>query len=109
VILIDGFDWEGPAAEVRESLGRFKATANELGAKLWLTAQTHREETSDEPTVLTRPCAEFADLIDVAIFLAPQGSHVGIRILKGRQNRGPVDTHIELDPVLLRIVDAKSA
>jgi KaiC/GvpD/RAD55 family RecA-like ATPase len=104
VIVIDGFAWEGPAAECRTALTGFKAIAKKLDAELWLSVQTHREQTTDAPKGLTPPCASCDDLIDVAVFLAPQGSHVNIRLLKDHDNPTPADTELELDPVLLRII-----
>ncbi|MBI5509348.1 MAG: hypothetical protein HY903_11400 [Deltaproteobacteria bacterium] len=106
-ILIDGFDWSEREAATHAAVKGFKAIAKELHAELWMSAQTHREVTSDHPQELTPPCAAFADLIDVALFLEPQGGHVSLRLLKDHDNETVTDTHLELDPVLLRLMDEK--
>ena len=102
-IVIDGFDWEASDSTCRSTILGFKATAKKLDAELWMSAKTHREETTDAPRGLTPPFADLDDLIDVAVFLAPKGNHVNIELLKDHDNPTPADTLLELDPVLLRL------
>ena len=106
VILIDGWDWEhggvvGRAAE----LGAFKLIAKRLGAVLWLSAQTHREATPAHPTALVPPCAAYGELIDIGVFLEPEGTHVGVRLIKDHEQESPADTHLQLHTDTMRLVE----
>jgi hypothetical protein len=115
-ILVDGYDWSGghslgqpgtshiPVAAVAAELGAFKAIAKRLGCELWISAQTHRGETGKHPTKVTPPCAAYVSLIDVAIFLEPDGDHVDLRLLKDHGDAAPPDTHLHLHPDTMRIV-----
>ncbi len=114
-ILIDGYDWTGghtmrdpgtsyvPLAQVAADLGELKGIARRLGAELWISAQTHRNETGNHPTGVTPPCAPYVSLIDVAVYLEPHGDHIDIRILKDHDNPGVSDTHLHLHPDTLSI------
>lgn len=105
-ILIDGWSWEGDAEARRAELSAFKATAERLGAELWVSAQTHRTATPEHPTAIPDPCGTYADLVDVAVFLEPHhGAHVAVRILKDHDNPEVAETHLELDPDTLRLVE----
>lgn len=107
-ILIDGYDWSGgvlmrdpgqsyiPLAQVAADLGAFKGIAKRLGAELWISAQTHRGETGNHPMKLTPPCAAYAELIDVAIFLEPHENHIDVRMLKDHDNVAPHDSPLHL-------------
>jgi hypothetical protein len=115
-ILIDGYDWSGghsmrdpgtshiPVAAVAAELGAFKSIAKRLGCELWISAQTHRGETGVRPTKVTPPCAPYVSLIDVAIFLQPQGDHVELRLLKDHGDAAAPDTHLHLHSDTMRIV-----
>lgn len=98
VILIDGFDWEA-AAPVRTAatLGAFISCAQRMGAVLWMSAQTYRAVVGGRPGGIVPPCAGYAELIDVALFLEPDGNQVSIRVLKDGNAPATTDT-----PVLLR-------
>jgi hypothetical protein len=103
-IVVDGWDWSGPTENLRAALIAFKAIAKQCDAELWISAQTHRTQTGTHPTRITLPCEPYADLIDVAIFLEPHGSHVDVRILKDHDAASPPDTHLHLDCDTLRLV-----
>lgn len=107
-LLIDGYGWEAPSHS-RKEVEAFKAIAGELGAELWMTARTHREQTDAHPTKLVPPCAGCADLIDVAVFLEPKGQHVAIRLLKDHDDAELPETRLELDPDTMRMVSDGSA
>ena len=80
-ILIDGFDWEsGKVVSRAAELGAFKLIAKRLGAELWMSAQTHRDSTPTHPTRIAAPCDAFDELIDLAVFLEPEGKHVTVRL-----------------------------
>ncbi len=96
-ILIDGFDWESHSAdELVASVKGFKSTADKLEAELWISAQTRRAETTDHPTKLTPPCDVCDELIDIAVYLEPEGRHVTVRLLKDHDNPEPEQTHLQL-------------
>ena len=104
VILVDGFNWEGPVAHTAAVLGAFRAMAARRGAELWLTAQTHREETGPHPMSLTAPCTEYEDIIEVALHLEPRADHVELRLLKDHDSTEPVETGLQLEPDTMRLV-----
>jgi hypothetical protein len=101
-ILIDGFQWEGPATAA--ALEAIKATARRLGAELWMTAQTHRHVMGEHPESLAPPCEACADLIDVALFLEPHGPHRSVRLLKDHGDAVPPDGILLLDADTRRLV-----
>ena len=103
-ILIDGFDWEsGKVVERAAEIGAFKAAAKRLGAELWMAAQTHRDGAPAHPTALVPPCEAYNDVIDVAIFLEPEGTHASVRLLKDHDNADLAETHLHLDTDTMRI------
>ncbi len=107
VILIDGYDWSGghsfrdahtshiPVAAVSREITAFKALAKKIDAELWISAQTHRGQTGEHPDKLTPPCAPYAQLIDVAIYLESQGDLVQLRILRDHGEAKPSDVQLE--------------
>ncbi len=106
VIVIDGWDWEHGAVVGRAAeLGAFKLLAKRLGAVFWLSAQTHREATPAHPTDLAPPCDEYGELIDIGVFLEPEGTHVGVRLLKDHDLEKPADTHLQLHTDTMRLVE----
>ncbi len=104
-VLVDGFDWEGHSvAETAALLGAYKSYAKVIDAELWMTAQTHREATGDHPSGITPPCHEFAEIIDVALFLEPHGDDIEVRLLKDHGEPTPAHTHLHLRPRTLQLV-----
>jgi hypothetical protein len=109
-ILIDGFDWEqGTTVERAAELGAFKIIAKRLGAELWMSAQTHRDVTDAHPSTLTPPCAAYDELIDLAVFLEPEGTHVSVRLLKDGSEPTPKETQLTLDPDTMRLASDAAA
>ncbi|MEI6127427.1 MAG: hypothetical protein WCQ99_12845 [Pseudomonadota bacterium] len=93
VILIDGFDWEALSpVRTAAAVGAFKACAQRLGAELWMSAQTHR--TVIQPGSIMPPCDAYAELIDVGVFLEPEGDQVSIRVLKDHANENISASHL---------------
>ena len=104
VILIDGFDWEeGKTVERAAEIGAFKSTAKRLGAELWMTARTHREGTPAHPTQIISPCDAYEELIDLAVFLEPEGSHATVCLLKDHDNPKLENTHLKLHIDTMRL------
>ena len=103
-ILIDGFDWKGYGAKERVGLIRLrKELAATVDAELWMSAQTQRALTTDHPNQITPPCDVCEELIDLAIFLEPEGTDVSIRLLKDHDNPSPSDTHLVLHPDTMQL------
>jgi len=95
LILLDGFDWESGSPDATSSaLKSFLACANISGSELWMSAQTHRTVIAQHPTKIPQPCDRFDDLIDIAVFLEPEGRHVGVRILKDHEETQLPETHL---------------
>lgn len=91
VILIDGFDWEALSpVRTAAAVGAFKACAQRLGAELWMSAQTHR--TVIQHGGIMPPCDAYAELIDVGVFLEPEGGQVSIRVLKDHTSENITDS-----------------
>jgi len=110
VILIDGFDWESGSVVTRAAqIGALKIIAKRLGAELWMSAQTHREETPERPRSVMEPCTSSSELIDVAVFLEPEGTHVSVRLVKDHDETRPADTHLHLDSDTMRLVSDAAA
>jgi hypothetical protein len=101
-ILVDGFDWTGPGCTA--AVEAMKAAARRVGAELWMTAQTPRGYDVSRPRTLTPPCEPCAALIDVGLFLEPQGSHVALRLVKDFGGAAPADVQLSLDGDTLRLV-----
>ena len=104
-IVVDGYPWTAHSTtENAAMIGAFKTYAKMLDAELWMSAQTHRDLTGDHPTRLTPPCDAYDDLIDVAIFLQPDGEEVGVTLLKDHGDVEPPPTKLRLHPDTLRLV-----
>ncbi len=102
-ILIDDHDWQGQRGGNRELVSGYKAIAERVEAELWMTAQTHREQTGPRPSDISLPCERCADLIDVALFLEPDRTHVHIVLLKDHDNTSPIEMRLCLHADTLRI------
>lgn len=106
-ILVDGLDWK---TLDRDEVRVLKQLAAEAGAELWATVLTHRHVIgSEEPEDLPPPCERFDDLIDVAVFMAPKGDRVDLRLLRDHDSRRLIATTLELEPVTLRLSDTSVA
>lgn len=104
-ILVDGYNWSAHSvAENAAMIGAFKTQATMLGADLWISAQSHRERVTERSGSLAPPWDQYAELIDVALFLEPKNHHVSLRLLKDHDHAEPSPTHLVLHPDTLRIV-----
>lgn len=106
-ILVDGFPWSAHSqAKNAAIIGAFKSYAKLLGAELWMSALTHRRETGRHPGGLgmMAPWNEYAELIDVALFLEPKGGDVVLRLLKDHDEPEPSQTVLHLHPDTLHLV-----
>jgi len=103
-LIVDGFDWNGPAADISENLGALKDIAKRIDAELWISAQSHREVTGSHPMEVTQPCVDYLNLLDVVILLEPEEDHVSIRMLKDHDADSPHDTVLQLQCDTMRLV-----
>ncbi|MDD5306226.1 MAG: hypothetical protein PHU25_02785 [Deltaproteobacteria bacterium] len=81
-ILMDGFDWSGPIEDRTADIEGLKALSGKLGASLWATAKTHLADAREASGGLPQPCAPYADLVDLAVFIEPLGDRLEVRLLK---------------------------
>jgi KaiC/GvpD/RAD55 family RecA-like ATPase len=96
LIVIDGFDWESPGAAA--ALAGFKATAQRLGAELWMTAESHKVASG-----LAEPCVPHEAAIDVALRLEPRGADIALELVRVA-GRGPLaHLRLELETDTLRL------
>ena len=102
-ILIDGWNWEGDLIGHAAEIGAFASIARQLGAELWMSAQTHRS-TASHPVRVPPPCRDLASLIDVAVFLEPEKDHLKVQLLKDHDELHPPDTHLLLNCNNLRLM-----
>jgi len=103
-ILVDGFDWEAGAVAVAAALGSLRATAQRLGAEVWMSARAHREDLAAEQGGLPAPLQPYVELVDVALGLFPEDDHVLISLLKDHDNEDPHDTTLQLQCDTMRLV-----
>jgi len=97
VVLVDGFDWEAPKAAVRTQLTSMLDLVRQADASLWMTVTTQRARTGPHPTEMPPACADYADLIDLAVFLEPLGKHVAMRVLHDQRSSRAVPEDALLD------------
>jgi len=102
VVLLDGFDWEAPRAAVRTQLSAMLELVRQADASLWMTVTTQRARTGPHPTEMPPVCADFTDLIDLAVFLEPLGEQVAMRVLLDQRASRAVADDALLDSSELR-------
>ncbi len=101
-LIIDGYDWSGPAVVRAAELGAFKAYARRLGASLWMSGQSHRDKHAPQLDGVIPPCDELAPLLELVLFLQPDGDGVTVRLLKGGDGGAARDTRLRLAVDTLR-------
>lgn len=95
VVLVDDMSQD----EVdHQTVSAIKALAEEIGAELWMTCQTHRDGPQSEPGHLPPPADELEDLVDLALRLDPYESKMRLHVLKDRNRMLDEDLHLVLDP-----------
>jgi hypothetical protein len=98
VILVDGFDWG--THDACAAVAGLKQVASELGASLWMAAETHVGVGTRGG--LGAPCDIASDHIDVAIRLEPAGVEVHAELVRGAGGFvGPLGVHLETDSLRL--------
>ncbi len=96
VILVDDIDVDGQEIEP-EKVEAIKAMADEVGAELWMTCQTHRDEPA-EAGHLPPPANRLEALTDLAFRLDSYDAKIRLHVLKDHKQMLDEDLHIMLDP-----------
>ncbi len=91
-ILVDGFDWEEPAAS--STVGAVKASAIRIGAEIWMTARDARSRELEPARRIAPLSDELVELVDIGVFLEPHGRHARLTLVKDFE-RFPA-THVPL-------------
>ena len=99
VVLLDGFDWE---TADKETLNRLKDVSRDIGAPIWMTAKTSRDQSGLHPQEIPPPCDKFVDLLDVVIFLDPVESLIKPRLLKAFGKEPLAEMKFKLSPNTMR-------
>ena len=103
-VLIDGYDWAAHDDQtVRKLLKTVRGYASSYNAEVWVTVQTHREDLKPEdPAALPPPVRDWADLVDVALSLDPDGDDVTVRVVKAAGSEAAGETEMQLHGGALR-------
>ena len=99
VVLVDDIDIDDEQVDP-EAVAAVKELAREVGAELWMTCNTHREDPT-EPGHLPPPADRLEDLTDLAFRLDSHDAKVRLHVLKDHQQMLDEDLHILLDPQTL--------
>ena len=89
---------------MHRALSGVKASAQRVGAELWMTAQTPRGYDVRPPQPVTPACEGCAALIDVGLYLEPRRDHVAVRLVKDFDEASPADVRLSLHSDTLRLV-----
>jgi archaellum biogenesis ATPase FlaH len=100
VIIIDGFDFMHGSDEALAALGELARVTN---VELWLSANAEAKPAGEGE--LPAPLDRFRSLLNVVVFLDPEGDVVRLRLLKDHDNKELADLHLRLDPHTMRVVD----
>lgn len=98
VLIIDGYDL---ARATKDALDILSALAKQLDVELWLSATTENAS----PASLPAPLDRIASLVNVIVYLEPEGDVVRLRLLKDHDNTDLQALHLRLDLPTMRVVD----
>lgn len=105
-IVIDGFDFHNATTEAVDAL---KGIAADLGAEMWLSAETPEYAEDEAPQSgkegTPEPVKRFFDQLDVLVLLHPVNDVVRIELLKDHDNAELSELHLHLDPTTMRVID----
>lgn len=99
VILVDDIDVDRQDLDPSQ-VRALKDIAAGVGAELWLTCQTHRDDPV-EPGHLPPPATHLGELTDLAFRLDSHDAKVRLHVLKDHKQMLDEDLHIVLDPQTL--------
>jgi hypothetical protein len=75
--------------------------AKKWNTEIWTASKTHREGQDLDERGVPAEVARYDDILNVIIFLEPEGDHVRVRILKDHDQVDAPDVQMELDPKTL--------
>lgn len=107
VILIDGFDWDGPLVLRAAQLGALRSLARSRSAFLWLSAPTHQALVRADAALLP-PVADYEPLIDHAAALVARQDQVLVRRLRSFGDPPPDPGDVPFSPETLGLAQAES-
>jgi hypothetical protein len=90
-VLLDGFRWEEPGCAA--ALAALKASAARVGAELWMTAR----EARGRPGAAAPLPDDCVALVDVGIFLEPEGRHARLTLVKDFERYPATDVAVVLE------------
>jgi len=93
LILIDGLPFDENA---RQQLMDLKSLATAYGVNVWFSVRTHRCE-GGQDNVIPLEIQEISELIELALFLHPQGDEIQVKVVKGYPSDSPPPA-LYLDP-----------
>jgi hypothetical protein len=96
-LLVDGLDWEAPAAA--DTLREVRAVAVRVGAEVWLTAREGRGLGRDGRLAAGRGDGT----VDVVVLLEPLGRHARLRLAKDFDQLPGADVPLVLEGGTLRL------
>ncbi|HYG67287.1 MAG TPA: hypothetical protein VD838_06495, partial [Anaeromyxobacteraceae bacterium] len=97
-ILVDGFAWDEPGAAA--TLRAVKASAERVGAELWMTARDGRR---DDRAARADPRSDASGaLVDVAVLLEPHGRHARLTLVKDFDRFPASDVQLVIEGGTLR-------
>lgn len=100
-LLVDGFDWAGPAAD--ETVRAMRASAVRVGAEVWLTAREGRGLGPDGRL------GGSGAVVDVVLVLEPRERHARLRLAKDFDQLPGADVPLVLEGGTLRLPAAGEA
>lgn len=103
VLLVDGFDWEGPGSAA--TLRALKASGARVGAEVWISARDGRGR---EEGLAALP-DEVAALVDVAVLLEPHGRHARLTLVKDFERTASTEVPLVLEGGTLRIREGEAS
>lgn len=101
VLIVEGFDLETANSTHVEQL---RDLAWSLGAQLWLSVRTHREDPITHPLGYPPPVDKFDQLIDTMLLLAATDGRIQLRVIKNRQLPCENAVPLQLDAVTMQLV-----
>lgn len=101
MLIVEGFDLE-TANELH--VQQLRDLAWSLGAQLWLSVRTHRDDPTTHPRGYPAPVDRFESLIDVMLMLASTDGQIHLHVLKNRDAGIDHLVPLHFDAVTMQLV-----
>jgi len=102
-LIVDGHEFATDGADLAE---RLRGLAREIGAEVWMTLRTKRDDVTDDWHEMPTPVKALGDLPSVVVYLQPADDGVHIRLLKDHERVDVEDPGLDLDPSTFLIKQA---